>query len=175
MSQTPKLVLLSESLRGKSFELDKDLLTVGRRDPCDIVIKDATLSSHHCDLIRFGETFKIRDNDSTNGTRVNNVPLTPGDEVELKNFDVIQLGGVETIFECDAADAADEKRSQTGIDLDKTEVGVPTVTLDNYSPFAMEEKKMRERNRKLVIVSLSAVGVLLLILAIVLVVALAGI
>ena len=52
MAQNPKLVLLSEKLRGKSFELDREMLTVGRREQCDICIKDSTLSSHHCDFIR---------------------------------------------------------------------------------------------------------------------------
>lgn len=169
MSETPKLVMLSESLRGKSFDLTKELITVGRREPCDICIKDSTLSSHHCDLIRAGETYKIRDNDSTNGTRVNNVQLNPGDEVELKNFDVVQLGGVETLFECqNAADSSVGARTKTGIDLDHTESGLSTVTLDNYSPFAKEERKLRERNRKLMWISLIAVGVLLVVFAIIL-------
>ncbi len=170
MSQTPKLVMLSEKLRGKSFELNKDLLTVGRREPCDICIKDSTLSSHHCDFIRIGETFKVRDNDSTNGTRVNNVQLAPGEEVALKNFDVIQLGAVETLFECeDGSESNIASRTQTGIDLDHTETGLSTVTLDNYSPFAKEEKKQRERNRKLMMISLIAIGILLVICIVVVV------
>ncbi len=165
MAQTPKLVMLSEKLRGKSFDLDKDLLTAGRREPCDIVIKDPTLSSHHCDFIRTGETFKIRDNDSTNGTRVNNVPLNPGDEVELKNFDVVQLGGVETLFECeDASAATEDTRGKTGIDLEHTEVNLSTVTLDNYSPFAREEKMLRERSKKMMWIGLGVVGAVVLVI-----------
>ncbi|MEA4861907.1 MAG: FHA domain-containing protein [Victivallaceae bacterium] len=165
MAQTPKLVMLSEKLRGKSFDLDKDLLTVGRREPCDIVIKDPTLSSHHCDFIRNGDTFKIKDNDSTNGTRVNNVPLNPGDEIELKNFDVVQLGGVETLFECqDAATTADDTRGKTGIDLEHTEVNLSTMTLDNYSPFAREEKMLRERSKKMMWIGLSVVGAVVLVI-----------
>ncbi len=171
MSQTPKLVMLSEKFRGKSYELDKDLLTVGRREPNDIVIKDSTLSGHHCDFIRDGEKFRVRDNDSTNGTRLNNVPLTPGEEYELKNFDVIQLGGVETLFECEDKNASTmASRTATGIDLDHTEAGISTVNLDNYSPFAQQENKLRERNKKLMWISLICVGVVLAILAIVILV-----
>ena len=168
MAQNPKLVLLSEKLRGKSFELDREMLTVGRREQCDICIKDSTLSSHHCDFIRHGETYKVRDNDSTNGTRVNNVQLAPGEEVELKNFDVIQLGAVETLFENENAETQTmASRTQTGIDLDHTEAGTATVNLDNASPFAVEERKIQERNKKLVMISLICVGLILLILAIV--------
>ena len=166
MAQNPKLVLLSEKLRGKSFELDREMLTVGRREQCDICIKDSTLSSHHCDFIRHGETYKVRDNDSTNGTRVNNVQLAPGEEVELKNFDVIQLGAVETLFENENAETQTmASRTQTGIDLDHTEAGTATVNLDNA--FAVEERKIQERNKKLVMISLICVGLILLILAIV--------
>mgnify|MGYP000028780666 CR=1 FL=1 len=159
MAQNPKLVLLSEKLRGKSFELDREMLTVGRREQCDICIKDSTLSSHHCDFIRHGETYKVRDNDSTNGTRVNNVQLAPGEEVELKNFDVIQLGAVETLFE--------NENAETQTMASRTEAGTATVNLDNASPFAVEERKIQERNKKLVMISLICVGLILLILAIV--------
>ena len=171
MAQNPKLVLLSEKLRGKSFNLDKEVLTVGRREQNDICIKDSTLSSHHCDFIRFGSTYKVRDNASTNGTRVNNVPLTPGVEVELKNFDVIQIGAVETLFECEDASAPTmASRTQTGIDLDHTEAGTSTVNLVNSSPFANEEIRLQERNRKIMIFSLIALGVILAVAVVIILV-----
>lgn len=175
MAQTPKLVMLSEKFRGKSYELDKDLYTIGRRDQNDIAIKDGTLSGHHCDLIRSGDTYRVRDNDSTNGTRLNNVPLVAGEEHELKNFDVIQLGGVETLFECEDKSAPTmASRTSTGIDLDHTESGISTVNLDNYSPFAAQEKQMRAKQKKIMIASLIGVGVILATLAIILLLSVAN-
>ena len=91
MGGIPKLIVLSEKMRGKSFELIKDIHTAGRSDERDICIKDPTISSHHCDFIKTESTYILRDNESTNGTRVNNVQVTDED-YELKNSDIIQLG-----------------------------------------------------------------------------------
>jgi|GEM_PF-277543 len=131
MAGTPKLIVLSEQLRGKSFELTKDLVSVGRVEDRDICIKDPTISTHHCDFIRNGATFVLRDNNSTNGTRVNNVPVT---EQELQNSDILQLGGVEILYDCDDKSVTTVMRTQTGIDLESTEVGVATVKkMDKFS------------------------------------------
>ena len=89
MGGFPKLTILSEQLRGKTFELNKDMHTVGRIEERDICIMDPTISTYHCSLIKSGNTYILKDNNSTNGTRVNNVPIT---EQELQNSDIIQLG-----------------------------------------------------------------------------------
>ena len=94
---------------------------MGRSEERDICIKDSSLSSHHCDIIRKGETFIVRDNDSTNGTRVNNVPVT---EQELMNSDIIQFGGIEVLFD---ADSKEGSRSTT---TQKTSTGIRITDLD---------------------------------------------
>ena len=98
----PTFKVLYEKLRGKTFEINRDAMSIGRRDTMDICIKDSTLSGHHADIIRSerdGKTvYILRDNDSTNGTKVNNVPIT---EQELKNSDLILFGAVEVLFDGD--------------------------------------------------------------------------
>ena len=108
MAGIPKLIVLSEKMRGKSFELTEPVMSAGRNEQQDICIKDSTLSSHHCDFIKTETSYMVRDNDSTNGTRVNNVPVT---EQELKNFDVIQLGGIEILYDADDGTDNDNMRS----------------------------------------------------------------
>jgi len=131
MAGIPKLIVLSEQLRGKSFELTKDIVSVGRIEERDICIKDPTISTHHCDFIRTGNTYTLRDNNSTNGTRVNNVPIS---EQELQNSDILQIGGVEVLFDCDDKSVTTVMRTQTGIDLESTEVGVATVKkMDSFA------------------------------------------
>ena len=46
----PKFKVLYEKLRGKTFEINRDAMSIGRRDTMDICIKDATLSGHHADI-----------------------------------------------------------------------------------------------------------------------------
>ena len=74
MSNTPKLTVLFEKLRGKTFEIDKDVITIGRKDENDICLKDGSVSGHHADIFKVENedgsvSYVLRDNGSSNGTR----------------------------------------------------------------------------------------------------------
>ena len=127
MADFPKLMVLSEKFRGMIFQLKEDTVSVGRNDQRDICIKDPSLSSYHCDFIHTEEGYFICDRDSTNGTRLNNVPLNPEEMYPLKNSDLLQLGSVEVMFEYDDGSAPVGSRTETGIDLTGTQTGMSTV------------------------------------------------
>ncbi len=130
----PKLVILSEQLRGQKFELVKDVHTCGRIPSRDIHIPDPTVSTHHCDFVKTGDTYKLVDHNSTNGTRVNNIPIT---EQELHNTDILQIGGIEVLYDCDDKSMTTVLKTQTGINLEGAEAAVSTVRkMDNASPFS---------------------------------------
>ena len=130
----PKLIILSEQLRGQKFELVKDVHTCGRVPDRDIHIPDPTVSTHHCDFVKSGDTYTLVDHNSTNGTRVNNIPVT---EQELHNTDILQIGGIEVLYDCDDKSMTTVLKTQTGINLDGAEAAVSTVRkMDNVSPFA---------------------------------------
>ncbi|MFA7230119.1 MAG: FHA domain-containing protein [Victivallaceae bacterium] len=168
MAGNPKLIILSEKLRGKSFELTKDVMTAGRTEDQDICIKDPTMSSHHCDFVRTERTYILRDNQSTNGTRVNNVPIT---EQELKNSDILQLGGVEILYDCDDGTTTSVTRTHTGIDLDSTEVGLATVrNLNNLNPFQKNDSKRSGMSQKILLGLVVLLGVAIIVLMVFLIV-----
>ncbi len=130
----PKLIVLSEQFRGKSFELTKPLHTAGRLDERDICIKDPTMSSFHCEFVKDGDSFILRDKGSTNGSRVNNVPVTG--EQELHNSDIVQLGGIEMLFDCDDKSVTTVMRTQTGIDLENTDLALNSAPrMTNFNPY----------------------------------------
>ncbi len=167
MADNPKLTVLYEKLRGKVFELDKEVMSVGRRDGNDIVIKDSSLSGHHADLIRQDHEGKVvyvlRDNGSTNGTRVNNVPIT---EQPLKNSDIILFGGVEVLF--DGSGGADTQIGSTTVTIDISQLDSSTSTvpkMNTYDPFAEStEKKSKMFQRMMLLVYiLLAIGVVFVI------------
>lgn len=134
MSVIPKLIVLSEQFRGRNFELVQEKCIVGRLDNCEITLKDPTVSSRHCEFIKTGNTYIIRDLNSTNGTRVNNVPVS---EQELKSSDILQIGGIEILYDCDDKSVSTALKTQTGINLEGTQVGVSTVKkMENFSPYA---------------------------------------
>jgi pSer/pThr/pTyr-binding forkhead associated (FHA) protein len=72
---------------GKSYDLVKDVVTMGRDMSNDIVINDAESSRHHARFTKQGVTYVVEDLGSTNGTFVNSArlstprPLNPGDMV----------------------------------------------------------------------------------------------
>lgn len=73
----------------QSFDLDKDVVTLGRDITNDIVINDPEVSRHHLRLTRGASGYNIEDLGSTNGTfvagqRLSGVrPLNPGDMIGL--------------------------------------------------------------------------------------------
>ena len=156
MAEYPKLTVLFEQLRGKTFEVNKETMSIGRRDTNDICIPEGSLSGHHADIIRKEKdgkvTYILRDNDSTNGTRINNVPLTG--EAELKNSDLILFGGVEVLFDGSEnnGDRGNYTQSHT-IDiseLDSTLTSAPALT--NLSPFAgIEDNKKGGMSQKIMV------------------------
>jgi len=90
---------------GDPIPLLKKSLLVGRRESCDICLRFANVSAHHCQLTVNGGYWYIRDLNSRNGVRVNNVKVTekridPGDQVRISKhvyemrYSPIDLGAV---------------------------------------------------------------------------------
>src|SRR6185436_2509173 len=68
-------------------------LTIGRAQEADVRINHKSVSREHA-LLHLGESLRIEDLGSHNGTRVRDVPLKPGVPVEVFPDDVIDLGAV---------------------------------------------------------------------------------
>lgn len=90
---------------GDPVPLLKKSLLVGRRESCDIVLRFANVSAHHCQLECHGGYWYVRDLNSKNGTRVNNMRvaekrLDPGDELRVAKhkykvlYSPIDLGAI---------------------------------------------------------------------------------
>lgn len=163
MAGTPKLIVLSEQLRGQSFELSAESYTVGRTEACDVCIPDATISGHHCTLERLPNgSFGVHDHGSTNGTRVNGVKVE-GDEVQpLVHSDILQVGGVEMLFESENR-RSDGSTTQTVINLQDTETGdLPVSEMPNLGrgSHATRRGGMHRENRRQMLVIWFTIGVL---------------
>jgi pSer/pThr/pTyr-binding forkhead associated (FHA) protein len=122
-----KLVVLTEGLTGLSFELKAEKTTVGRVEDNAFQVTEASVSSHHCEVLQRGGDFLVRDLKSTNGTFVNGEQVT---EAALKPGQILRLGQVEMRLETGAGGPAAKKP------LDKTMVipqGVKVQELDQAS------------------------------------------
>ena len=165
MGKNPKLTILFEKMRGRVFELDKEVLSAGRKDGVDICIKEGSLSSHHCDFIRTETgSYILRDNNSTNGTRVNNEPIT---ERELQNSDIIQLGAVEILYDCEDDGMSSANLRTHTIDLDNAALSNLSTTreLKNFSPFEANKLKKQKRQHALMLVIIIVCAVAVVALA----------
>jgi FHA domain len=78
-------------------ELDRDRLMVGRKDTCDLVVKeDTSMSREHALLEHYGTSWYIQDLSSTNGVLVNGSPVI-GLRV-LHHSDEVILGRTKLVF-----------------------------------------------------------------------------
>jgi pSer/pThr/pTyr-binding forkhead associated (FHA) protein len=94
------LIGMSEEVKGQSFEIDRDIISIGRSADNTIIVENPTVSSHHCHVLRSGDECILRDIGSTNGTRVNARDVK---EAKLKPKDIIQVGSVEFVFDSEHA------------------------------------------------------------------------
>ena len=91
---------------GDPIPLLKPLLTVGRRESSDIVLRFPNVSGNHCELELVEGYWHVRDLDSRNGTKVNGERvkkhrLDPADKLSIArhafeiHYDPATLGAVK--------------------------------------------------------------------------------
>src|SRR4029077_18386445 len=168
-----KLVVLNAGLTGRSHELQTDKTTIGRVEDNVFQIAEASVSSHHCEVIRNGTEVLIRDLGSTNGTFINGEKIT---ESPLKPGQTLRLGQVEIRLETEGMPAmplppasapapssplpSAKKPEQTlvmqrGVSLNELEQGPRTSGFDTTSKAF--SKKSNKTNRLFLIVGIVAV------------------
>jgi pSer/pThr/pTyr-binding forkhead associated (FHA) protein len=91
-----KLVILTQGLTGRAHELNVDRTTIGRVEDNLFQIAEASISSHHCEVLLRGRDVVIKDLNSTNGTFINGEQIT---ESVLKPGQTLRLGQVELKLE----------------------------------------------------------------------------
>jgi hypothetical protein len=89
---------------GSRFLLDQDVTTAGRHPDSDIFLDDVTVSRRHAEFRREGSGYSVHDVGSLNGTYVNRgrieaVPLSGGDEVQIGKFRLVYLSAVRAGME----------------------------------------------------------------------------
>jgi pSer/pThr/pTyr-binding forkhead associated (FHA) protein len=90
-------------LTGRSHELNVDKTTIGRVEDNTFQIAEASVSSHHCEILLRGSDVMVKDLNSTNGTFINGEKV--GESV-LKPGQVLRLGQIEMRLEDGAMSAA---------------------------------------------------------------------
>ena len=74
---------------GKRFPLSRAEIVLGRGADCDIQVDRDSVSRRHARVFRSGENWSVEDLQSTNGSYVNDVPVTKS---VLRDADFVKIG-----------------------------------------------------------------------------------
>ncbi|HSH15140.1 MAG TPA: FHA domain-containing protein [Verrucomicrobiae bacterium] len=160
-----RLVVLTEGLTGRTYELKVDRTTVGRVEDNAFQIAEPSVSSHHCEILLRGDQVIVKDLDSTNGTFINGQKIT---ESPLQSGQILRLGQVEVRLETGEAKEASKKQDRTlvvpaGVKLNDLESGTKTDAITANPNF---KKKSNKVNTIVITVSIILGGIILVFLAI---------
>src|SRR5947207_14548007 len=72
-----------------------EVITIGRVPLNHVVIDNPTVSAQHAILARLGDSYRLKDLHSTNGTQVNGVSIS---YAELKASDKIRFGSIVAVL-----------------------------------------------------------------------------
>jgi Nif-specific regulatory protein len=85
----PRLVAMTGPVKGTTFTLTEEEVSIGRETSNRLCIRDASISRRHCVIKKEGAQFKITDLESLNSTFVNDMPVK---ERQLEHGDQIKIG-----------------------------------------------------------------------------------
>src|SRR5262245_32611298 len=78
-------------------ELTGDLTMIGRAPLNHIVIENPVVSAQHAMVLKIGDSYQLKDLNSTNGTQINGMFVSDTD-TDLKDGDEIRFGTVRAVF-----------------------------------------------------------------------------
>lgn len=134
------LIGMSGDVKGKTFPIDRDVLTIGRSKDNTIPIDNPTVSGHHCSITKDGEKFILRDMESTNGTRLNAKDVT---EARLRPKDLVQVGSVEFMFDAEGIEAIEtHSYAETRVEVAPGPAAAPD-SFDTISPFGARQRESK--------------------------------
>lgn len=149
------VMVLEGPLKGQSVELAQPATRIGRREDNDWVLSDSSVSSAHCEIeIRDGN-FILRDLGSTNGSRVNNEPVS---EHVLYRNDILQLGDVKLMIDGEDVPSAPEQPEGSMEPVPRT-----TIVITQNKKAAPPKEFVQKRNANkvwgfVIVVLLAVIG-----------------
>ena len=99
------MVMFRPDGQRRSFSVTRDMTVIGRREDCDLRIPLGDVSRKHCRLILDGDTIKVEDLGSSNGTYRNGERVQ---QTELSAGDTLQIGPVVFVLQVDAFPADED-------------------------------------------------------------------
>jgi pSer/pThr/pTyr-binding forkhead associated (FHA) protein len=152
------LQIISGEHKGQKFEIDRDRVVIGRSHDNLVCIDSPSISGSHCEIIRDGRKFTLRDLGSTNGTRLNDIKVQ---EYRLSPKDIVTTGDIKIKFDGPDVEAAETSKAEAVPDTQVTVRMGTTTQRQAMSTTALPFRK--KKDRKFIWAML---GILVIILAI---------
>lgn len=96
MSRNNLVFYLSPETNAPEIQLfPQEIYLLGRSPHCNILLSDQAVSREHAKLSFSGETFVLEDLKSTNGVKVNGIPVS---DSRLETMDIITLGRISFTY-----------------------------------------------------------------------------
>jgi len=117
--------------------LVKSVINIGKLAENDIVLERINISRRHCRIMASGNSVKIMDLGSRNGTYLNGKKVNPNNEYSIKHADAFKVGDFTfTYFEKD-----DEKLKSQLFEVPKTPEEMEDVILNPNSSIPIDLKR----------------------------------
>ena len=134
-----KLSGMSGDFKGREYPIEQGEITIGRKADNMILLDHPTISSHHCRILRNGDSCVLQDLDSTNGTRVNSRDVK---ESALNHKDLIQLGSIEFLFDAPELASSGARYTDANAEVATGAMSAPQ-DFASISPFGAPPKERR--------------------------------
>lgn len=152
----PKLIVSMPDGTEVTHELTGDQITLGRVPDNTIQIEDASVSSHHAQLMLTGGDYHLKDLNSTNGTRVSGKTIT---DAQLHDGIRLRFGKIEASYLSEIASENRPMPEDLGHAMTPAESSHRPADFANASPFKTKKKKKDPVGRAVIAFSLLAIAV----------------
>lgn len=159
----PNLTILNGEEIGKTYSWTADKIRIGRNQANDFVIVNASVSGEHCIIERFEGGWRIKDLDSTNGTKLNDQRITMA---TLHCDDVLSFGDISLSIRGDDLPAADPGYVEAAESIPRTTI---IMRPNTNAAASVEGFSKKSESKKALNVILGVVIVAILAVALVLI------
>lgn len=108
----PQLVFLDQPFKDRSYDLALAKTSVGRAADNTLVIVDASVSSHHCEILTGGDEVIIHDLNSTNGTFINDLRVK---KTVLRDGEIVRFGNISACLKLSGKSSQESPTCVTAI------------------------------------------------------------
>jgi pSer/pThr/pTyr-binding forkhead associated (FHA) protein len=125
-----RIEILVENQEPLIFPLNKPKVIIGSHESCDVVLKTYGISRRHVEVISENDLYYIIDQESLNGTWINDKKVIPGKRQEFTSFFPVRLGDNVLLTLISDAEAEVFGASETLDDIIKKVVETPLAPED---------------------------------------------